>query len=236
VSTCGDMITMDEYFGDAIPPKNVTFKLDEEFRYQLEAFGMDLNLVMTSTGPGTYTCVSKNNKTGGVQDLSWVFTQRGTIFTSKDVSSGLKMTHWLKRTPDFLGTFKLVTHTNMTAYFDALEIPSSAIPALMPPAGFRMTMSRVGDDMFSAKSTSDLFPDVVFRFGEEFSYSAPVPGGASMTVKCINTMTETGNIEVIKFGNKVIIMKSDITGDFLISSAEVEGNPYGKMKMIFIRC
>lgn len=236
VSTCGDTMTMDEYFGDSIPPKNVTFKLDQEFRYQLEAFQMDLNLMMTSTGPGTYTCVSKNNKTGGVQDLSWVFSQNGTTFTSKDVSSGLKMTHWMKRTPDFLGTFKLVTHTSMTSYFDALGMPASARSSLIPPAGMRMTMTRVGDDMYSATSTSDMFPDAIFRFGEEFSFTAPVPGGAPITAKCMNTMTETGNIEVVKMGDKVIVIKSDITGDFLISTAEVEGHPYSKMKMIFIRC
>jgi hypothetical protein len=236
VSTCGDMMTMDEYFGDSIPAKTVTYKLDEEFRYQLEAFGMDLNMVMTCTGPGMFTCVSKNNKTGSIQDLSWAFTKKGTKFCSKDISSGLTMTHYLKRSPDMLGTFKLVTHTSMTAYFDALEIPAAARTHLIPPAGMRVTTTRCGDDMFSVKSTSDMIPDVTFRLGEEYTYSVPIPGGAPLTAKSMVTMTETGDIQVSKVGDKVIIMKSDITGDFIISTVEVEGKSCSRVKMIFIRC
>jgi len=236
VTTCGEMITVEENFGDAMPSKNITYKLDEEFRYQVEALGLDTNMVVTCTGPGLYTCVSKDNKNGSVQEATWTFTKCGISLTTKDISSGLKTTQCLKRAPDMLGTFRLITHTNMTAYFDALEIPALARPALIPPAGMRMTTTRVGDDMFSVKSTSDLLPDVTFRLGEEYTYTVPVPGQAPMTAKCLTTMTETGDIQVSKVGDKVIVMKSDITGDFIISTVEVEGSPCSQVKMIFLRC
>jgi len=236
IETCGEMMTVEENFGDAMPPKKFTCKMDEEFRFQMEALGFDANMVMTCTGPGLYTCVSKDNKTGSVQENTYNFSKRGVSFCSKDVSSGLKATQCFKRAPDMLGSFKLITHTSMTQYFNALEIPAATQSALLPPAGMRMTTTRVGDDMFSVTSTSDLWPDVTFRLGEEYSYTVPVPGAAPITAKCMTTMTETGDIQVSKIGDKVIVMKSDITGDFIISCIQVEGCPDSKVKMIFLRC
>ena len=49
---------------------------------------------------------------------------------------------------------------------------------------YTVTNSRLGDEIWSMESDDPMMPNIVYKFGEEYTYTQPIPGQAEgLTVK-----------------------------------------------------
>jgi len=237
VTECGGVWTFDEYLGGGLPHSKSSFKLDEQFRYEFKELNMDYNSVVTCSGPGILTAVSKDNKSGRVIEYTYTFTKAGVCIVGVDKTSNLKSTSYMKRVDDFLGTWRTITASNEEGYFAAAGVPQSAMSEMM---GKKVTynFARVSDDLWSLTSCDPMVPDLTYRLGEEYSYVQPVPGlPGGLSCKAVTTLQPCGGeMTVLKCENKVIVIKSKVTGDFAVMTAEVEGASGSTAKYIMLRC
>jgi len=206
-----------------------TFKLDEEWEYRHESFGIEEKRVATKVGPGAIKFVCKNTKDGKTYEWTVTFTQHGA--TVDIVHGGLEGHEVYRRGADIEGSWKCVAKSDLSLYLELLEVPADMRKQMIEGKD-EFTAERLSKGKLKFNINSPFFPDgdMIVELNE--NYSVEVMGGQmnGVATECGETM-----LNVMKFGGKTIAQTEKYTGDFLIVESVVNGCKNAAAKTIFAR-
>jgi len=225
----GNQICWSQRYGDYTKSQTVT--LDQQFKDVEPGLGMETTNLLTETGPGQFKVISKNDKTGQTLEIDTTFTNEGCYEKGVDKKTGKTFEICYSRGFDMEGKWKTVAVSNMNTYLEMLEIPEPMKTEILNERPTHC-VCRLPGGLISVKSSSKMYPDYTFKFGEEFSVD--LPGGMG-SFKGLVTEGKDEMISVMKFGNKTLSSKQRASGDFLITEVEVNGNMASRAKMIDVR-
>jgi len=225
--TCCDVT---EYFGG--DKKCYTAVYGKEYCYERADWNICDKRMTTITAPGVMTTVSKNPKTGLVWEYSMTFNDRGVTINSK--AGNVKCTETYKRMLNVVGTWRTVSCSGAEAHGAALGLTGAALQGYVDTRiGEMFTMERLVGGALKFNTNSTFFPagDFIMKSGEQ--YSIDLPGMGKMTGIGHEGCDEW--MQALKMNGKTISQYDKMSGDFLISTAIVDGCKASTMVSIMVR-
>eukprot|EP00088_Acartia_fossae_P052150 TRINITY_DN5876_c0_g1_i2.p2 TRINITY_DN5876_c0_g1~~TRINITY_DN5876_c0_g1_i2.p2 ORF type:complete len:478 (-),score=188.04 TRINITY_DN5876_c0_g1_i2:196-1629(-) len=229
ISESNGVYTMTDYLGTS-GSKTINFQIGVESEFTDPTFKMSGTQLVTKTGPGSYTMVYKDSS--GKTSV-WEGTLSETHFTFKTTKPLNTQCGSIvyKRLADICGQFKVVAVSNLEAGLKEHQVPQQMIDALVAERAVH-TVKYLGGGRFEWTTGSQAFPTppVVFKSGEEFSYST---GG--YTVSEVLVHTASGFSGASKTNGVTTVMENKVGKNFGVIESMIEGKPHTKSTVIMMR-
>lgn len=224
---CGNQVWSEASYGGHA--KTATMTLDKEFKDVDEAFGTESTGVISKVGPGSYSMAIKNLKTGNTTSITLDYSDEGVL--EKGVNSGKEFEIFYRREADIEGTWKTVSASGVEGYLSALGVPEPMKSTLVNEKD-SSTFKRLPGGLISMTSTSKMSAgEIVFKYGEQFSFEQPGMGTMSGVISC----NKETLLMAMKVGNKTISGTMKVSGNFMVSEFEVDNMPCSRVKYIAVR-
>jgi len=231
--SCGDMVTMKEYFGDT--EVVFTSKLDEENDYTWPIEGVPPSKYMiTCVGQGKY-CSMVKDEAGNETEWKFEFCGEGVKICGRNMKTGTTCSFEMCKQPPFFGKFKAISH-NGTKESMMLLGCSEAEACEMAKSMDDLTveLQHKGPMVNYKYCTKAGKLDILFKWDEEVSYMDPV-------MKCQIHMTPTktgGNTAsfVTKMPTCTLLAKMTFNPNFVVEKVWIEGLDCMPWTVIYKRC
>jgi len=222
--------SMTDYMGNGAS-KTITFKLGEEFEVDDQTFQMKGTEIVTKNGPGSYSMVYKDSKSG--KTSVWDATLTDDLFTFK-VTKPLNTTcatFTYRRLADITGTIKLVATSNGEAALREYGMPESMIQSIAAERPYHC-VKYTGNGMYCWESGSKTMPipPVSFKSGEEFSYKMQ-----DIVINEVLCITKDGFVGSSMAAGKKTVINAKVGKNFVVAESMIDGLPHTRSTSIFAR-
>jgi len=226
----GTSCEITEYFGG--DKKCYSVKYGEEYQYERPEWNISEKKLTTKIAPGVLKNVGKNNKTGKVMEYTMSFTDHGVVINSS--VGNVTATEYYKRGVDVVGTWRTVSCTGAEAHGSALGMTGAALQSYVDTRiGEMFTMERLQGGALKFTTNSVFFPQgqMILKSGEQFCFD--IPGMGKTTGIGHEGCDEW--IQASKINGKTLSQHDKFSGDFLITTAVVDGCKSSTQVSIMVR-
>jgi len=229
VTECNGYYTMTDYIGGQ--SKSVTFKLGVESEYNDPTFKMSGTTLCTRTGPGCYTNVFKDDKTG--KTSIWEGTLTDDMFVYKVAKPLNTQTGSItyRRLADITGDWKVVSMSNIAAGMKEYGMPADLIKAAEAER-FTSSCTYMGCGKIEWKHGSKVMPipATTWKSGEEFSYEV-----AGFKVSEVIVWTKDGMTAASTSNGITTSFTGKCGKNFFVMESMIDGKPHTKSVSIMTR-